>query len=412
MEKVLWVTNTQSKRESLPSLALFAEKEVERVRRFHQSFLEYEPTPLRHLAHLSRTLGVGGVHVKDESYRFGLNAFKVLGGSYAIGSYIAKRLGVPIEQLPYDRLISQEVRAQLGELTFASATDGNHGRGVAWTARRLGQKSVIYMPKGSSQIRLENIRSAGAECSITEFNYDDAVRYTLQQANRYGWVVVQDTAWEGYVEVPTWIMQGYTTLVAESLEQLNAQGIEKPTHVFVQGGVGAYAGAVQAFLTAKFGGEAAPKVIVVEPNKADCLYRSALAGDGKLRVVTGEMDTIMAGLACGEPNPMAWEILWKYSDMFISCPDYVAADGMRLLGNPLGDDARVVSGESGAVTAGLLRAIMEDEQLSGIREALGLDHSSQVLLINTEGDTDPQGYRRVVWDGAYTRYKQEGCLHV
>lgn len=403
MEKVLWVSNAQSKRESLPSLALFAEKEVERVRQFHQSFPEYEPTPLRHLTHLSKNLGLGGIHVKDESYRFGLNAFKVLGGSYAIGSYIAKKLGVPIEQLPYDRLISQEVREQLGELTFASATDGNHGRGVAWTARQLGQKSVIYMPKGSSQIRLENIRSAGAESSITEFNYDDAVRFTLQQANRFGWIVVQDTAWEGYVEVPTWIMQGYTSLVAESLEQLSSQGIVKPTHVFVQGGVGAYAGAVQAFLTAKFGGEAAPKVIVVEPNKADCLYRSALAGDGKPRVVTGAMDTIMAGLACGEPNPMAWELLWKYSDMFISCPDYVAADGMRLLGNPLGDDARVVSGESGAVTAGMLRAIMEDEQLSGIREALGLDHTSQVLLINTEGDTDPQGYRRVVWDGAYSR---------
>lgn len=412
MEKVLWVTNAQSKRESLSSLALFAGEEVERVRRFHQSFPEYEPTPLRHLAHLSKSLGVGGVHVKDESYRFGLNAFKVLGGSYAIGRYIAKRLGVPIEQLPYESLISQEVREKLGELTFASATDGNHGRGVAWTARQLGQKSVIYMPKGSSPIRLENIRSAGAESSITEFNYDDAVRFTLQQANRYGWVVVQDTAWEGYVEVPTWIMQGYTTLIAESLEQLFAQGIEKPTHVFVQGGVGAYAGAVQAFLTAKFGGEAAPMVVVVEPNKADCLYRSALAGDGQPRVVTGEMNTIMAGLACGEPNPMAWEILWKYSDLFISCPDYVAADGMRILGNPLGDDARVVSGESGAVTAGMLRAIMEDESLSAIREALGLDHTSQVLLINTEGDTDPQGYRRIVWDGAYSRYEQEGWLHV
>ncbi len=114
----------------------------------------------------------------------------------------------------------------------------------------------------------------------------------------------------------------------------------------------------------------------------------------------------MAGLAWGEPNPMAWELLWKYSDMFISCPDYVAADGMRLLGNPLGDDARVVSGESAAVTAGMLRAIMEDEQLSGIKKALGLDHTSQVFLINTEGDTDPQGYRRVVWDGAYSRYAQ------
>jgi len=378
--------------------ALFNTAEIEKARNFHRTLPDYRPTPLHSLKSLAKALGVGGVYVKDESYRFGLNAFKALGGSYAVARYLAQRLNRDIAELPFPVLTSPEVKEQLGEITFATTTDGNHGRGLAWTARQLGQKAVVYMPKGSSLYRLEKIRAEGAEASITNLNYDDAVRMTAAKAAERGWVVVQDTSWEGYEEIPTWIMQGYGTMAAEVLEQMANLGVAKPTHVFVQAGVGALAGSVQAYFASLYQ-ENRPKTIVVEANKADCFYRSALAGDGKPRAVTGDMDTIMAGLACGEPNQIGWRILRDYSDMFISCPDWVAAKGMRILGNPLGKDLKIVSGESGAVTTGLLWALTLDDGLKEAREALQLNENSHILLFNTEGDTDPAKYRSIVWDG-------------
>jgi diaminopropionate ammonia-lyase len=259
------------------------------------------------------------------------------------------------------------------------------------------------MPKGSSLRRLESIRATGAEAYITEFNYDGAVRLAASNAEKYGWVVIQDTAWEGYEDIPAWIMQGYSTMAKEALEQLNEMGVEKPTHIFVQAGVGSLAGAVQGFFASIFC-ETRPITTIVEPDKADCIFRSAKANDGKPRIITGDMDTIMAGLACGEPNTIGWNILRDYSDAFISCPDYIAAKGMRILGNPLGDDQRVVSGESGAVTTGILSIIMKDTSLNMLREALKLDKNSRVLLFSTEGDTDPENYRSIVWDGKYPSF--------
>ena len=260
------------------------------------------------------------------------------------------------------------------------------------------------MPKGSSPTRLENIRAEGANASIIEGNYDDAVRLAAQGAREHGWVVVQDTAWQGYEEIPTWIMQGYGTIAAETLEQLGRLGVENPTHVFLQAGVGSFAGAIQGYFADLFGNER-PITAIVEPDQADCLYRSAVANDGNPRIVTGEMTTIMAGLACGEPNRIGWELLRDYSDVFFSCPDWVAAKGMRMLGNPLNDDPRVISGESGAVTTGLLAALMKNAYLEDARAALGLDRNSRVLLISTEGDTDPTRYRSIVWDGEYPSYE-------
>ncbi|MBM7866950.1 diaminopropionate ammonia-lyase [Heliobacterium gestii] len=397
--KILWTGNTMQKQGS-PGLstAFLGKREIEKARRFHQSFPEYKPTPLQRLTDLAGRLGVAGIYVKDESYRFGLNAFKVLGGSYAIARHLAQRLGRDIDGLPYRALVSHEVREQLGQITFATTTDGNHGRGVAWTAKRLGQQSVVYMPKGSSLTRLEKIRVEGANACITEYNYDDAVRMTAEQARKYGWVVLQDTAWEGYEEIPTWIMQGYGTMAIEAQEQLQALGVEKPTHIFIQAGVGSLAGAISGFFTDTFG-DGRPKLAVVEPDQADCFFRSALAGDGKPRSVGGDLATIMAGLACGEPNRIGWEILRDYSDMFFSCPDWVAAVGMRVLGNPLGEDRRVISGESGAVTLGLLDMLLTDPKLEEARIALNLTADSQVLLFSTEGNTDPDKYLSIVWDG-------------
>jgi len=380
------------------STELFNKKAIEKAINFHRTFPDYQPTPLRELSKLANNLGVGGIYVKDESYRFGLNAFKALGGSYAIGRYLAKRLNKDISELPFEVLTSPEVKEQLGDITFATTTDGNHGRGIAWTARQLRQKSVVYMPKGSSQYRLERIRSEGATAEITDMNYDDAVRMTAAEAEKHGWVVVQDTSWEGYEEIPSWIMQGYGTMAAESIEQLNNLGIEKPTHIFVQAGVGALAGSVQGYFASLFK-EGRPETVIVEADQADCLYKSALAADGRPRVVGGDMATVMAGLACGEPNLIGWNILRDYSDVFVSCPDWVAAKGMRVLANPLLGDPKVISGESGAVTAGLLSTLMIDEGLKEAREALHLDEKSQILLFNTEGNTDPFKYRSIVWDG-------------
>ncbi|MDP4127689.1 MAG: diaminopropionate ammonia-lyase [Bacillota bacterium] len=398
-ETIKWIQNSMVKKNGTGvSTELFNKKAIDKAINFHRTFPDYQPTPLRQLNKLANNIGVGGIYVKDESYRFGLNAFKALGGSYAIGRYLARQLNKDISELPFEVLTSPEVKEKLGDITFATTTDGNHGRGIAWTARQLRQKSVVYMPKGSSQYRLERIRYEGAQAEITDMNYDDAVRMTAEEAEKHDWVVVQDTSWEGYEEIPSWIMQGYGTMSAESLEQLNNFGIDKPTHIFVQAGVGALAGSVQGYFTSLFK-EDCPKTVIVEANQADCLYKSALAADGKPRVVGGDMATVMAGLACGEPNLIGWNILRDYSDMFVSSPDWVAARGMRVLANPLLGDPKVISGESGAVTAGLLSVIMIDKDLREAREALQLDETSQVLIFNTEGNTDPYKYRSIVWDG-------------
>ena len=377
-------------------LSFLSAEKARAIRDFHKSFPMYAPTPLAHLPETAKCLGLGDIWVKDESYRFGLNAFKVLGGSYAIGNYLAGKLGTDISGVSYELLTAPETKKELGELTFVTATDGNHGRGVAWTANQFKQRSVVYMPKGSARERLENIRAEGSDASITELNYDDAVRLANRQAEEKGWVLVQDTAWEGYEDIPTWIMQGYGTMGLEAYEQLG----EKPTHIFLQAGVGSMAGAI-AGLFADLYGEERPVVTIVEPNKADCIFRTAQANDGKLYFVTGEMDTIMAGLACGEPCSIGWNVLRDCADHFISCPDYAAAKGMRILGNPAGKDDRVVSGESGASCFGCVAAIMTDPALSRIKERLGLDEHSKVLFFSTEGDTDRENYRAVVWDGAH-----------
>lgn len=380
----------------LCDLTFLSEAQARKVRDFHESFPLYRPTPLAHLPETAKALGLGDLYVKDESHRFGLNAFKVLGGSFAIGSYLAQKLGKDISEVSHDLLISPETRQQLGDITFVTATDGNHGRGVAWTAREFRQKSVVYMPKGSAPARLNNIRAEGADASIIDGNYDDAVRLASAQAEAQGWVMVQDTAWEGYEDIPTRIMQGYGTMGLEAFEQLP----EKPTHIFLQAGVGSMAGAVAGLFSSLYGKDR-PIITIVEPNKADCLYRTAEANDGQCHFVTGDMDTIMAGLACGEPCSVAWKILADYADHFVSCPDYVAAKGMRILGNPAKGDDRVVSGESGASAFGCVAEIMSNPALSWMRERLGLNENARVLFFSTEGDTDPENYRAIVWDGKY-----------
>ena len=287
------------------ALSLTGGGALERASRFHKTIPGYAPTPLVSLDHLARKLGVTQVLVKDESKRFGLNAFKALGGSYAMARCLGQRLGWPEEKLTFEALMAPEVREKLGELTFVTATDGNHGRGVAWAARQLGHKSVVYMPKGSAQERLDNIRAQGAQAEITDLNYDDAVRLANRMGQEHGWILVQDTAWPGYEEIPAWIMEGYTTIAWELFQQLEDLGGRMPTHLFLQAGVGSFAGAMLGSFAARMGKDC-PITCIVEPDRADCLYRSARAADGQLHPVTGEMNSMMAGLCCGEPCTISW----------------------------------------------------------------------------------------------------------
>ena len=385
----------------LNSIKRFGLDIAKKVHKFHQSFPDYSYTPLIDLKSLASTLGVKSIHIKDESCRFGLNAFKCLGGSYCIGAYIAEALGLEISELSYELIINDDVKRKLGDVTFVTATDGNHGRGIAWTANRLGLKSVVYMPKGSSEERLNNIKALGSNASITELNYDDTVRYANEAAAKNGWILVQDTAWDGYETIPVRIMQGYTTMGCETVEQLSGS---IPTHIFLQAGVGAMAAALTGFFMDLYQGERRPIITVVEPNKADCFYKTAKKNDGTLQIVNGDMNTIMAGLACGEPSTIAWDILRDYADNFVSIPDWIAAKGMRILGNPSGDDKKIISGESGASTLGLAAEVMQNASLDWMREQLAINTNSKILCFSTEGDTDRLNYRRIVWDGLFPSF--------
>lgn len=400
-ERYKIVLNKQEEKDKV-DLSFINQEVTSKAQRFHASFPQYSVTPLVELKNLAGFLGVKNIFVKDESYRFDLNAFKVLGGSFAIGKYIADKLGVDIDDLPFEKLVSKEVKDKIGDLTFITATDGNHGRGVAWAAKELNQKCIVIMPDGSALERRDNIRALGAKCDIMDgLNYDDCVRLANKYAEEKGYIMVQDTAWEGYEKIPTWIIQGYSTLAKEAEDQLEELG-EKATHIFAQAGVGSFATGVTGYFSSVFEGEDKPFIGIVEPEKANCNFITAEANDGKIHNVTGEMNTIMAGLACGEPVTVGWPILKSYADAFLSVPDNSAARGMRILGNPLKGDKRIISGESGAATVGPISEILQRDDLADIKEKLQLDENSVILLISTEGDTDFAHYRKVVWDGYYT----------
>jgi len=377
----------------------FSENESQKALRFHQKLPGYQPTNLVRLSKLAQSWGIREVLVKDESTRFGLRAFKVLGGSYAVARLLCQKLRVDIEDIDYYYLVSDEVRHSIGQITLTTATDGNHGRGIAWTAEQLRQQAVIYMPKGSVCSRVESIRSHGATVEVTDLNYDDAVRLSCRMAKENGWYVIQDTAWEGYTEIPLWIMQGYMTMCAEAVSQMSQEGI-RPTHVFVQAGVGTLAGAMVGYLVNKFQ-DNPPRFIIVEPNNAACIFASAAVGDGLPHTVSGDLDTIMVGLACGEPNPIAWDILRDFPSCYISCDNFVAANGIRILANPLRGDYSVEAGESGSVGIGLLDLLANNPDFVKLKQELEIGPDSNLLFFNTEGATDPENYSEILWHGKY-----------
>lgn len=403
-----WVKNTMPKTND-EFLSIMSLDEAKKAINYHRSFPQYEVTPLISLKSLANYLGLKSIFVKDESYRFGLNAFKVLGGSYAIGRFLSQRANKDISEVPYNTLISKEFHDIVGKINFYSATDGNHGRGVAWASNKLGQNCIIHMPMGTTKTRLENIQKLGAQADITNLNYDDCVRLANKESkdDEYG-VIIQDTAWPRYQEIPSWIMQGYATLSVEADRQILAKGCDRPTHIFVQAGVGSLAGSVVGYFYNKYK-ENPPKMIVVEAGAADCLYKSAVKGTGELLKVDGDLKTIMAGLACGEGNNISWDILVNHADTFISAPDWMSAKGMRVYGVPLAGDKEIISGESGAVTMGVLISILTKDTYKDLKEELDLNEKSEVLLISTEGNTDPNRFREVVWDGLYGLDEEPGA---
>lgn len=380
-----------SRRETIQSLAALAEARAEIA-----GWPGFARTPLRSLPGIAGAAGLGAILYKDEAGRFGLGSFKALGGAYAVLRLLRRlvhaRTGALCSAADFAAGAHAGIRA---ESTVACATDGNHGRSVAWGAQTFGCRCVIYVHAGVSANRCDSIAAYGAKVVRVAGNYDDAVRQVSADAAANGWHVVSDTSYEGYVDIPRDVMQGYGLMAQEALEQALAPGPEgsggrMPTHVFVQGGVGGLAAAVCAFLWEHLG-PARPRFVVVEPDKADCLYRSAVAG--RPTAVVGELDTMMAGLACGEVSLIAWDILQPGANAFMAVSDAAAADAMRLLADGVHGDPPLVAGESAvAGLAGALAAAADP----AARAALGLDAASVVLVFGTEGATDPDLYAQIV----------------
>ena len=367
------------------------------VIRFHKSLPGYAPAPLAALQEQAAAFGIKGIYCKDESHRFGLNAFKGLGGSYAMFRILCEKLGLDYKTADYRYFQKDEVRKQCAKIHFVTATDGNHGKGVSWAAQLFGCNATVFMPKGSVEARRVAIEEAGnATAEITEYNYDQAVEHSWNLARKNNWILIQDTAWDGYEQYPEWIIDGYLTLAAEAAEQL---GNIIPTHVFLQAGVGAMAGGVLEFLLSCYR-DKPPVMTIVEPTEAACIYHSAKSRDGRCHSIDGNPVTIMAGLNCGTPCRVTWPAIRDKATFFCACDDIITEEGMRAYANPIGSDKAIIAGESGAVTYGLLNRILQDNTL---RNLFRINADSVVLLINTEGDTDPEGYQRIVYGNPHVK---------
>lgn len=369
----------------------FDKAAADNAMRFHRSLPDYRETELRSLNAAARENGVRAIFIKDESTRFGLNAFKGLGGSYAVFRILCDKFGMDHTTAVFSDFLTEDIRKKCSDIVFVTATDGNHGKGVAWAAKLFGCKAYVYMPVGSVEERRKAIEDAGAESVvITDLNYDLAVEYSNRMAEENGWILVQDTAWDGYETIPQWIVEGYLTMAAEICEQL---GDRKPTHVFLQAGVGAMAGGVLGYLSNIFS-DNEPIFTIVEPSTVACLYLSAKMGDGDIHSVLGDPVTIMAGLNCGTPCRITWPVIRDRAKHYCACSDEIAENGMRALAHPAEGDEAIVAGECGGVTYGAFREIISNDES---KRLLGIDEDSVILLISSEGDTDKDNYRRVVY---------------
>lgn len=340
----------------------------------------YAATPLEPLAHLAAQIGVAELMYKHEGPRFGLGSFKALGGAYAalrvLQREISQSLGKPVTLAD---IRTGALAADCAQITLCSATDGNHGRSLAWGCQQFGAPCKIYIHAEVSEGRAQAMRDLGAEVIRIAGDYDDSVDQARSDAEENGWFVVSDTSWPGYTAPPRDVMAGYGVMTGEICAALQ----DPPTHVFLQGGVGGLAASVAAALRQHWG-DRSPRVVIVEPEQAACLYQSARTGTATTVKITEE--TIMAGLSCGEPSEMAWDILTEEAADFLTIPDSIVAPTVRLLARPSGGDPVIEAGESAVAGLAAVIAARHDAELS---ELLQLNATSRVLLIGSEGVTDP-----------------------
>ena len=382
-----------ARREAYPFTDILSVAEGQRAYQDMRNWRGYAPTPLRDLAGAAIRAGVHRVLYKDEASRFGLGSFKALGGAYAVARLLRQLLSQQLNRpVSVDDLVSGAHADLTRRITVACASDGNHGRSVAAGAQRFGCGCTIFLHEGVSRGREQAITGLGASVIRTPGNYDDSVRAAIETSRSNGWHVVADTANDPADEMPALVMQGYASLVIETLEQLRTAGGALPTHVFLQGGVGGLAAAVVSYLWEELGAGLAPVFIIVEPSQADCLYQSAI--NGRPTPAKGDLNTLMAGLSCGEVSRVAWPILEAGVEFFMTVQDLAAIDCMRLLRRGALGGGSIVAGESGvAGLAGLLAATNDPE--GQLLRRLRLNASSTVLLIGTEGATDPEIYDRL-----------------
>jgi diaminopropionate ammonia-lyase len=374
-------------RAGIPGTVVLTESGFRRAHAAIAAWPGYAPTPLRDLPWAAAAAGVAAVRIKDEGGRFGLGSFKALGGAWAVAQVLVGELARQgkAKAASVADLEAGHYAEATRAVTVTCATDGNHGRSVAWGAGRFGCRCVIFVHATVSQGRIDAIARYGAEVRRVPGTYDDAVRAAAQTAAEHGWFVVSDTSWPGYTGVPVDVMQGYRVMADEALDQWPGAA---PTHAFVQGGVGGVAAAVSVHLRSRLAPP--PALVVVEPDRAACLLASAEAGEPV--AIPGDLDTLMAGLACGEPSLLAWQELSRATAAFMAVPDAAAVACLRLLARH-----GIVIGESGvAGLAGFLLGAADP----AARTALGLTNASRVLLFGTEGATDPDLYARLVEEPA------------
>lgn len=377
--------------ESSPEVVRF---DLNRALSFHHSLPFYQPTPLVRLPNLARKLRLKNIFVKDESHRFGLNAFKAIGASYAIYRFLDEqhqaRNGEPLAS---ELLFSRKYADQSHPYTFTTATDGNHGRAVAWVARQLGQRAVIYVPENMKEIRKQAIEAEKAEVIMVAGHYDAAVAQMARDAEQNGWQIISDTAWPGYEQIPHWIMEGYQTIFYEADQALASK--EKPDIVLIQAGVGGLAAAAAGYYVGRYP-NTHPKLVCVEPLDADCLLESIASGKGEMAHAKGQQNSIMSGLNCGTPSSLAWPIVKSCFHSFLAIDDTWAARAMRTLFHAHRGDQPVVAGETGAAGLAGLLALYDDPALGTIRDRLHLTDQSTIMVINTEGDTDPEHFQEII----------------
>ena len=348
----------------------------------------YQATPLHRLENLAKDLGVNTIWYKDESQRFHLKSFKALGGAYAVARQLqAKVAEVTGSEPGIDELLEKKYDDIVSQIVISCATDGNHGRSVSWGCQMFGCQCIIYIHRDVSAGRQQAMEDFGAKVIRITGNYDESVKQADADAKQYGRVIVSDTSYEGYMEIPKDVALGYTVLLSESVEQMQEQ---IPTHVFIQGGVGGLASAVCAYFW-ELWGEQRPRFLIVEPEQANCLQESAKAGNPT--VVEGDLDTLMAGLACGEVSALAWEILKTGANDFMTINEEAVPLTMKLLAAGFNGDPAIEAGESAVAGLAALITACHD---NAMKAELGLDETSRVYILGTEGATDPEVYERLV----------------